>query len=30
LKFDDEYRQYVTEFANNETAFKEAFAKAWY
>jgi catalase-peroxidase len=30
LKFDAEYLQYVTEFANNETAFKEAFAKAWY
>jgi catalase-peroxidase len=30
LKFDDEYRQYVYEFAANETLFKETFAKAWY
>jgi catalase-peroxidase len=30
LKHDEEYRQYVAEFANNESAFKEAFAKAWY
>jgi catalase-peroxidase len=30
LKHDDEYRHYVTEFAMNETAFKETFAKAWY
>jgi catalase-peroxidase len=30
LKFDTEYKKFVTEFANNETAFSEAFADAWY
>jgi catalase-peroxidase len=30
LKFDPEYRMYVEEFATNETAFANAFAKAWY
>lgn len=30
LVVDDEYRTYVEEFARNETAFSEAFAKAWY
>lgn len=30
LKYDPEYRKYVEEFAANETAFGEAFGKAWY
>jgi catalase-peroxidase len=30
LKVDPEYQQYVHEFAANETAFAEYFAKAWY
>lgn len=30
LKVDPEYQQYVAEFAANETAFAESFAKAWY
>jgi catalase-peroxidase len=30
LAADPEYRQYVEEFAANETALTEAFAKAWY
>jgi catalase-peroxidase len=30
MKFDPEYSQYIHEFATNETAFREAFADAWY
>ena len=30
LKTDPEYKHYVEEFAQNETAFKDAFADAWY
>jgi len=30
LSVDEEYKQYVQEFAANETAFKEAFSKVWY
>lgn len=30
LIVDDEYQQYVKEFAKNDTAFREAFATAWY
>jgi len=30
LVTDDEYKEYVKEFAQNETAFREAFALAWY
>jgi catalase (peroxidase I) len=30
LMADDEYQEYVREFAQNETAFFEAFATAWY
>jgi len=30
LIVDEEYKMYVEEFARNETAFSEAFAKAWY
>lgn len=30
LKVDSEYQQYVQEFAANETAFAEEFAKAWF
>ena len=30
LKHDPEYKVYSAEFAANETAFKEAFGKAWY
>jgi catalase-peroxidase len=30
LSVDPEYKQYVKEFAENKTAFAEAFSKAWY
>ena len=30
LMADEEYREYVIEFAQNKTAFSEAFGKAWY